>query len=215
MALAPSAVKTAESTSMYGAHAETSDLWAAVVGDRVAAATLTRLGRKLRTMGLAQLEQLPNLGPVRAAKAIATIELARRILTEPLRRGAIIRLPQDLIAAYGARLMDLERESVWAVYLTVRNRIVCDEMIALGSITSCSISPGDLLRPALRAAAPRMIMVHSHPNSGDPRPSTEDDALTRRLVRAAKLVDVELVDHIVIGEGGAHYSYAQHDRLTR
>ena len=206
--------QAADRIAMYGTRAESADLWTAIVGDARAGVHLTQLGRGLRTMSSAQLEQLPHMGPARAARVLATVELARRIMSAPLKRGCAIRCPQDVVDAYGSRLMDLERESVWGIYVTVRNRVICDEMIAIGSVDRCAVSPADILRTALRVAAPRIFLVHSHPNSGDPRPSSEDDALTKRLLRAAKYVDVDLLDHIVVGEGGAFYSYAEQGRLT-
>ena len=153
-------------------RADTTDLWVSVLGDSHAAAAAAEHGRELRTMSVAQLEKLPHVGTARAARIFAVVELGRRLLSMPLVRGQALKSPEDVFAVYGKRLIDLERESFWAVYLDVKGRVICDEPVAVGSQTVCPVAPADVLRTAIRVGAVGIIVLHTHPSSGDPTPSS-------------------------------------------
>lgn len=160
-----------------------------------------------------ELASVPGIGPRHAARVVAALDLARRLLSEPLEHGKAITSDQDVFNAFEHRLRDLERETFLAVYLDVKNRVICDEIVAIGSVDSCAVSPCDILRSALRVAAVGLIVIHCHP-SGDATPSSADDALTERLREATKLVGIQLLDHVIIGDG-RHFSYAARGRVLR
>jgi len=162
-------------------------------------------------MAAAELTAMPHVGIRNALKVVAALEVARHLLGEPLEHGKPIGSAQDVFAAYGHRLGDLERETFWAVYLDTKNRIITEEMVALGSIDQCPVAPGDVLRIGLRVAAVGVIVLHNHP-SGLSEPSSSDDALTKRLNDAALLVGITLLDHVIIGDG-RYFSYADAGRL--
>jgi DNA repair protein RadC len=205
-------MRTADKVAAYGADADSIDLWAAILGDTRAAATITGLGREVRTMPAAQLGRLVGMTATRAARMVAAVELGRRLMTLPLIRGQPIRCAQDVVDVVGHGLLDLEREVIAAVYLDVRNRLICREVVSVGSLTQCSVSPADLLRTAVRVAAAGYILLHTHPSSGDPAPSPDDDALTTRLAEASRFIGIQLVDHVIVGDG-RHFSYADHHKL--
>jgi len=207
-------MKAADRVAVYGGRADTTDLWASVLGDSQAAATVAGHGRALRTMPVAELAKLPHVGISRAARIFSVVELGRRLLSLPLVRGHALKSPKDVFDIYGRRLLDLERESFWAVYLDVKGRVVSDELISIGTQTVCPVAPADVLRTAIRVGAVGIIVLHTHPSSGDPTPSDADDDLTAQLAHVSRLLGIELVDHVVIGDRD-HYSYAVHDRLPR
>jgi len=162
-------------------------------------------------MSAAELATTAGIGFKHATKVTAAIEAVRHLLSEPLERGATLGSAEDVFEAYGHRLRDLRRESIWAVYLDTKSRVICDELVAVGGIDQCSMSPGDVLRTALKVGARSVIVLHNHP-SGVPTPSPDDDALTKELRLSAKLVGLDLLDHVIIGDG-SYFSYAGARRL--
>ena len=191
---------------------DTIDLWGAILGSRAAAHSVFDLGREVRTMSAPELEQITHLGPARAARVYAVVELGRRLMALPLERGRAILDAQDVYDALAPGMLDLGRESFAALYLDARHQIITQQMIALGSISSVDVDPKEILRTALRVRAPVIIVAHAHVSSGDPTPSVEDRALTRRLTQATEVVGIKLLDHIIIG-AGEHYSFAASEGL--
>ena len=94
----------------------------------------------------------------------------------------------------------LEQEHLRVILLDIRNRVLEVVDVYRGSVNSSQVRVGEVFRAAIRRNAPALIVVHNHP-SGDPTPSPDDVAVTRAMVQAGKLLDVELLDHIVIGQG--------------
>lgn len=157
--------------------------------------------------GPGELSRLPacelsrfGVGVVRATRLAAALELGRRAQTPRLRELALS-TPADVFRWARPRLGHLTREVFHVLLLDTRRRIVADRRVAEGSLSSCAISPRDVFEPAIREAAPALIFLHNHP-SGDPTPSRDDIALTRRLKDAAGMLGVALVDHLVIADGG-------------
>lgn len=103
-----------------------------------------------------------------------------------------------------ARDADDGREHFWAVFLDAQLRYVMHAEVSVGTLTASLVHPREVFGPALREGAASLILVHNHP-SGDPSPSREDIALTRKLVEAGKLLDVPIHDHVIVGNGGAQY----------
>ena len=99
------------------------------------------------------------------------------------------------------------------VLLDVRGRLLRTERVALGSVSQCPVSPGDVLRVAIREGAHSVVFVHNHP-SGDPSPSAEDADLTERLRAGAELVGVVARDHVIVAVGG-YFSFVEAGRWRR
>lgn len=91
------------------------------------------------------------------------------------------------------------QETFWAFYVDARNRITGKREICRGSLTTCVVHPREVFGPAIVRRAVALILAHNHPSSGDPTPSSEDIALTNRLVEAGKLMGIPVLDHIIIG----------------
>jgi len=147
----------------------------------------------------ARLERVAGIGPAQASRIMAAIELGRRTLTTRARVRPQFRTPADtaayLLPKYGAH--PVERFGV--MLLDTRCRLLGERVLSVGTIDASLASPRDLLREALLAAAPLAVAFHNHP-SGDPEPSAEDIALTRRLKMAGQVVGVALLDHVILAD---------------
>lgn len=99
-----------------------------------------------------------------------------------------------------------EQEQVWILLLNARLQPLGRYLCALGTVSSVTIHPREVFKPAILASASSIILVHNHP-SGDPSPSSDDDTVTRQLSRAGDLLGIPLIDHLILGD--SHYSYAE------
>jgi DNA repair protein RadC len=156
----------------------------------------------LERLGAGGLADLRGLGEGKASRLLAAIEIGRRLATAPLVRGGRIASSRDVDAAFRARLARERVEHFFAVPLDARNRVLGEVRVALGGVSACPVSPGDVFRALVREAAVGAVLVHNHP-SGDPTPSAEDIALTERLVRAGDLLGVRVLDHVIVAAEGA------------
>ena len=141
-----------------------------------------------------------GIGPAKAAQILAAIELGRRIRLETVEEKAAIHSPADAAALVEYEMSALQQEHLWVINLDTRNRLINIERIYQGSLNSSTVRVGELFRGAIQKNAAGVIVVHNHP-SGDPAPSPEDVNLTRSVVQAGKLLDIEVLDHLVIGRG--------------
>jgi len=149
------------------------------------------------------LLETPGLGPAKATRVAAALELARRSSF----RGPVPRdftfTRFDLVVEWARpRLAGLEHEEVWLLILDSKNRLKSLRRIAYGGLHGCALTIKDVLRPALRDAGSAILMVHNHP-SGDPEPSPEDIVMTRALAEACKVVGIPLLDHVIVADNGA------------
>jgi len=151
----------------------------------------------------APLQELCNqrgIGEAKAAQIKAAIELGRRLALESPEERPTVNSPADAAALVAYEMSALEQEHLRVILLDTRNRVQEIVEIYKGSVNSSQIHVGEIFKPAIRRNAPAIIVVHNHP-SGDPTPSPDDVAVTRAIVQAGKLLDVEVLDHMVIGQG--------------
>lgn len=151
----------------------------------------------LREAPAAELAAIPGIGTVRAAQIKAALELGRRChgLRE---QGPVIASPQDAAALLLPLMQHLDREHFRVVMLNSQNRVLGIELVSIGGLRECMAHPREVFKAPIRRSANAVILAHNHP-SGDPTPSPEDEALTRRLVQAGHLLGIEVLDHLVIG----------------
>jgi DNA repair protein RadC len=153
----------------------------------------------LARASFAELQAEKGLGKAKTAQIKAALELGRRmLLTSPEDRFAV-RSPADVAQLLMAEMAHLEQEHFRVLYLDTRNRLMGSETVYVGSLNASHIRVGEIFRDAVRRNCAAIIAVHNHP-SGDPTPSPEDVAVTRQLVEAGKLLDIELLDHLIIGQ---------------
>ncbi|NNL65289.1 MAG: DNA repair protein RadC [Myxococcales bacterium] len=148
-----------------------------------------------------ELGRHPGVGPAKAASLVAALELGRRIATRRLDPGTGIRGPADVFRHFHARLRHATQERFVSLLLDGRHRVIEECEISRGTLTASLVHPREVFRPALRAGAAALVVVHNHP-SGDPTPSQEDRRVTERLRNAGELLGVPLLDHVVVAEHG-------------
>ncbi len=141
-----------------------------------------------------------GIGPAKAAQIKAAIELGRRLAIASPEERPEIHSPQDAAALVQYEMSALEQEELRVFLLDTRNRVLDIVTVYRGSLNSSQVRVGELFKAAVRRNAAAIIVAHNHP-SGDPSPSAEDIALTRGVIQAGKLLDVEVLDHLVIGRG--------------
>ena len=146
------------------------------------------------------LERVKGIGAAKASTILAAIELGRRVaLLEPAQR-LTIKTPDDVAALLLPRFRYESREHFLAVLLSTKNHILKTAVISIGSLNASIVHPRELFREAINCRAASVILAHNHP-SGDPTPSPEDVALTRKLVEAGSLLDIPVLDHLILGDG--------------
>lgn len=146
------------------------------------------------------LSLLPGVGPVRAAQVLAALELGRRA-TRSVERRPKLRTPREIHAYLSPKLGALRREVFHVLCFNARNVLVHDARVAEGTMNACPVDPREVFAAALTARATAIVLAHNHP-SGDPEPSIQDMGLTRHLVAAAQLLNIKVLDHVVVGDGG-------------
>lgn len=156
--------------------------------------------RGLQRATFEDLCQQDGIGPAKAAQIKAAIELGYRLALETPGQRPAIHSPTDAANLVMYDMAALEQEEMWVLMLDTRNRVIDKHKMYKGSTTSSQIRVGEMFRPAIRSGSTSIIAIHNHP-SGDPTPSPDDVAVTRALVSAGKLLDIEVLDHLVIGQG--------------
>jgi len=140
-----------------------------------------------------------GIGEAKAAQIKAAIELGRRLTLESPEERATINSPADAAALVQYEMSALEQEHLRVLLLDTKNHVLAREEVYRGSVNMSQVRVGEVFKAAIRHNASAIVVVHNHP-SGDPTPSPEDIAVTRAIVQAGKLVDVDVLDHLIIGQ---------------
>ena len=141
-----------------------------------------------------------GIGSAKAAQIKAAIELGRRLMLESPEERPTINSPADAAALVQYEMSALEKAEMRVILLDTRNHVLDIATVAHGSLNSAQMRVGEIFTPAVRRNAAALIAVHNHP-SGDPKPSPDDVAITRAMLSAGKLLDIEILDHLIIGLG--------------
>ncbi|MCP4164558.1 MAG: JAB domain-containing protein [Chloroflexi bacterium] len=162
---------------------------------------LLRRYRGLPAMAQASMEDLCShhgVGEAKASQILAAIELGRRIILAAPETRPQVRSANDVAQLLMAELAYADQEHVKVVLIDTRNYVIAMPTIYKGSLNTAHIRVGELFKEAIRRNAAAMIVAHNHP-SGDPTPSPEDVTLTRQIVKAGKLLNIQVLDHLVLG----------------
>jgi DNA repair protein RadC len=155
------------------------------------------------------LTQLPGIGSARAAQLLAAVELGRRTLTRADRHRVQITSPRMvaelLLPLYGNRPV----EQFGVVLLDTKHRVMRTTVVTVGTLDASIVHPREIFREAAAAGAAAIVVFHNHP-SGDPEPSSEDVALTHRLIAAGVLMGIDVIDHVILGN--VRYCSMKEDR---
>lgn len=209
----PPALTTDARTLLLSGHPESvsdASLFSVLVGDGIGNRTSELLERHpvpgdLWRVSAEDLVALEGVGPAAAARVLACLELSRRAASWRCAERPTVSTPEDVVAVCAPQLRGLDREHFWALALNTKNRLLRIFEVSVGSLSASIVHPRELFRDAVRISAASVVAVHNHP-SGDPSPSGADIQLTRRLVRAGDVLGIELLDHVIIGDGGEHAS---------
>jgi DNA repair protein RadC len=155
--------------------------------------TLSELSRAT----VRDIAKVKGVGPTKAVQLAAAFGLATRLARETIGRAPLDK-PELVYELLGAEMRQLEKESLRVVLLDTKLRLMKVEEVSLGSLNECLAHPREILRPAISHNAYGFILVHNHP-SGDPAPSEADRRLTVRISEAARLLQVTLFDHLIVG----------------
>jgi DNA repair protein RadC len=157
----------------------------------------------LRAMAAATPDELAavrGVGPQRAVRVLAALELGVRLAVEVPEERPTIHSPTDAAALVLPEMSALEQEHLRVILLDTRNRVLEIAGVYQGSLNSAQVRIGEIFRPAIRRNAAALIVTHNHP-SGDPTPSPDDVTVTRAIVQAGKLLDIQALDHLIVAGG--------------
>jgi DNA repair protein RadC len=207
-----------EKLSQHGAeHLSNAELLAILLRVGVQGQDVVSLSQSLLTNfgGLEGLSRTPlsvladvkGMGPAKAVTIRAALELGQRLLLAQSLDRPQIRSPQDVAIMLQLDMGMLEQEHLRVVLLNTKNRVVGTPTVYKGSLNTSMIRVAEVFREAIKENCASIIVVHNHP-SGDPTPSPEDVRVTRELIEAGKLLDIEVLDHLVIGRN-RHVSLRQ------
>ncbi len=157
----------------------------------------------LRSMAAAtpdELAAIRGVGPQTAVRVRAALELGVRLAGETPEERPAIHSPADAAALVLPEMSALEQEHLRVILLDTRNRVLDIVRVYQGSLNSAQVRIGEIFRPAIRRNAAALIVTHNHP-SGDPTPSPDDVAVTRAIVQAGKLLDIQALDHLIVAGG--------------
>lgn len=144
-----------------------------------------------------------GVGPVKAARLAAAMELGRRVVLRSLAERRQVLDSFEAVADWARpRLAALEHEEVWLLCLDGRSGLKSSSRIAQGGLHGCALTARDVLTPAVKNGAAAILLVHNHP-SGDPRPSPDDIEMTKHVAKCSELIGIPLLDHVVVARGGA------------
>jgi DNA repair protein RadC len=205
----PCAERPRERLARHGPGALSNrELLAIVLGTGTRRESVLDVAERLQSAGLHELaaRSLPELssergiGGAKAARLLAALELGARVASQSGASAPTLRTPEaaarHLLARYSARPV----ETFGLLALDVRHRLRREAVISVGCLTSSLVHPREVFQEAVLARAAAIVLFHNHP-SGDPEPSADDLALTRRLAAAGSLMGIEVLDHLVLGAG--------------
>jgi len=158
--------------------------------------TLSQLSRA----GVAELSRIHGIGPAKATQIAACFELARRLEAHRDTPKPRIRSPEDANRILAPKLRNLKKETFKALYLDTKNQLIREETISIGSLDASIVHPREVLKTAIQESAAAIILAHNHP-SGDPTPSRQDIEITKRLIESGTIMGIEVIDHIIVGDG--------------
>jgi DNA repair protein RadC len=155
--------------------------------------------RLLKAATLEEMTEIKGIGSAKAIQILAAVEIGRRISNLSYNDRYVIRSPEDGAKYLMNDMRFLSQEHFVCLYLNTKNQVIHKQTVFIGSLNASIVHPREVFREALKRSAASVIAVHNHP-SGDPAPSREDIEVTKRLVECGKIIGIDLLDHLIIGE---------------
>ncbi len=159
--------------------------------------------QKLSECSLKELQEIKGIGFAKACQILALFEFNKRhnLAKTPTKK---ITCAKDVFNLFHEKLKDEKQENFYILMLDTKNKIIGEKLITKGTLDTSIIHPREVFKEAIKNSASKIILVHNHP-SGDPKPSSQDMELTKKLSKSSKLLDIQLLDHIIIGKEN-HFS---------
>lgn len=207
----PSAEKPRERLRSVGPGAlATAELLAILLGTGRHGASALEVGRLivarhgvggLARVSVDELCAVPGCGPAKAVQIKAAIELGRRLVARSAEEPRQIQSPREVAELLTGEMADLEQEHLRVVLLNMKNFVLGIHEVYKGSVSASLVRVGEVFREPVRRNCTSIVVAHNHP-SGDPAPSPEDIHVTRQLVEAGRILDIEVLDHLIIARRG-------------
>ncbi|SDN59114.1 RadC family protein [Alkalicoccus daliensis] len=153
----------------------------------------------LKEATVAEFMSIRGIGEAKAVQLRAAIEIGKRIKQFPVEETHVVRSPQDVADYMMEEMRHLKQEHFVALYLNTKNAVLHKKTLFIGSLNASLVHPREVFKEALRYSSASIVCLHNHP-SGNPEPSQEDIDVTKRLVSTGKMLGVELLDHVIIGD---------------
>jgi DNA repair protein RadC len=198
--------KIGEGNRLYHVGPEamnTTELIAYLIRDHHLAERLMARFKSLKALSqatLKELQEIPGLGEARAEMIKVAFELGKRLATTASESRLVVSSPRDVVNLLMPELRHLEQEVFKALILNTKNKILKIETISVGSLDKAIVRAREVFKPAVRISGACIIGAHNHP-SGDPTPSDEDIYISRTLKQSGEILGIDLLDHIIIGDG--------------
>ncbi len=146
-----------------------------------------------------ELAAVRGVGQVKAVQIKAALELSRRLMLLPTAERPTVQSPDDAAGVVMEEMRHLDREHFRAILLNTKNQVLAVETISVGTLNSSMVHPRELFKIAVKKSAAHVIVAHNHP-SGDPTPSREDIAITKRIIEGGEILGISVLDHLIIGD---------------
>src|ERR1700741_4599860 len=167
--------------------------------------------RRIMTASFAELCVVPGIGPAKAGKILAALDLGRRATEEARPERERLQTARDVYERMRLSMRDLPQEEFHVLLLSTQNELLRDVRITTGTVDMSLVHPREVFKYALAESATSVVLVHNHP-SGEPHPSPEDRMITQQLAAAGNMLGIPVVDHVIIGEG-RYVSFAEEELL--
>jgi len=162
--------------------------------------------RELESAGINEIVHVKGIGIAKAAQIKAALEMGKRMLSIDRIKNNRFITSRDVADYYQSAMKGLKKEMFKTVLLDSKNCFIKDFIVSEGSLTESIVHPREVFNSAVKESAAAVILVHNHP-SGDPAPSKEDRSITTRLMKAGKILGINVLDHIIIGRSG-YFSFS-------
>jgi DNA repair protein RadC len=170
---------------------------------------LTEYGslKNLLDLSLSEFLKINGIGRAKAAQVMAALELGKRAISERNGNNKSFKCSEEVANYYIPLLKNLKKEQFIVLLLDIKNKIIKEVLISVGSLTSSIVHPREVIKPIIKESAASVIFIHNHP-SGDPEPSSDDIEITNRLCKSCSILGISVLDHIIVAEGG-YFSFKQ------
>jgi DNA repair protein RadC len=154
----------------------------------------------LSRLDISDLEKIDGIGTAKACKIASIFELGRRTVNFQHKEKKQIKSSLDIKKIFHSRLLGLKKEHFIGVFLDSRKKIIKDEIIFIGSLETSVAEPREIFERAISLKASGIVLIHNHP-SGDPTPSNKDIKLTEKIINSGKILSIDVLDHVIFGNG--------------